>query len=92
MNQMVGQTQQIMNQAGVNQQQRQAMNFPAGNQAAQQTFRMQGMQAAGIQGPQGLQSAGNPQAMNSLSGQNEHQLRQLLMTQQPNRSYPNQFQ
>ena len=92
MNQIVG-NQQIMNQAaGVNQQQRQAMNFPAGNQASQQTFRMQGMQPGGMHGPQGLQASGNPQAMNSLSGQNEHQLRQLLMTQQPNRSYPNQFQ
>ena len=92
MNQIVG-NQQIMNQAaGVNQQQRQAMNFPAGNQANQQTFRMQGMQQAGMHGPQSLQGSGNPQAMNSLSGQNEHQLRQLLMTQQPNRSYPNQFQ
>ena len=92
MNQIVG-NQQIMNQAaGVNQQQRQAMNFPAGNQANQQTFRMQGMQQAGMHGPQGLQGSGNPQTMNSLSGQNEHQLRQLLMTQQPNRSYPNQFQ
>ena len=78
----------MINPAG--QQQRQ-MNFPAGTPPSNQgPFRnaiQPGMQAAGMQQPGNQQ-----QAMNSLSGQNEHQLRQLLMTQQPNRTYPNQFQ